>query len=306
MAGPIPLFDKGLLDARRRRALAQPQPGVEFLLTNAVDDLVDRLSAVKRDFALAVDVGSPTPILADRLFSSSQIGEIIRIDRLAETITHNRPGVVGDFEFLPIRDSCFDLVVSALALHWVTDIPGALAQIRRALKPDGLFVANLLGGQTLHELRESFTVAEVELTNGASPRVAPFATLRDLGTLLQRAGFALPVIDQDRLTVRYDNALDLMRDLRAMGATNAFIERSRKPLARQVLFRAAEIYSERFADADGRIRASFDIVSLSGWAPHQSQQKPLRPGSAKMRLADALGASEQSAGEKARRSDPDD
>lgn len=298
MTGPVQLFERPLLDARRRRALTQSRLGADFLLKTAVDDLADRLATVKRDFAIIADIGSPLPLLGDRLAASSQVDRIIRIDRLAETIADNRAGIVGDMECLPLREASLDLAVSALALHWATDIPGVLAQIRRALKPDGLFVANLLGGETLHELRECLTVAEVDVTGGASPRVAPFAELRELGALLQRAGFALPVVDQDRLTVRYDNALDLMRDLRAMGATNALVERSRKPMRRQVLFRAATLYAERFADADGRIRASFDIVSLSGWAPHQSQQQPLQPGSARTRLADALGVSEHAAGEK--------
>jgi len=298
MTAPIQLFDHALLDARRRRALVRSQAGADFMFEAAVDDLAERLGAVKRHFTTCVDLGSPLPIFADRLSPTSQIDRIIRIDRLPETITGKRAGLVGDMEFLPFRDASLDLVVSALALHWIGDIPGLLAQIRRALKSDGLFLANLLGGQTLHELRESFTIAEVELTGGASPRIAPFAELRQLGALLQRAGFALPVVDQDRLTVRYDNALELMRDLRAMGATNALVERARKPLRKEVLMRAATIYAERFADADGRVRASFDIVSLSGWAPHQSQQQPLRPGSARTRLADALGVTEQSAGEK--------
>lgn len=298
MATPIQLFDRALLDARRRRAIQQSQAGADFLLTSAVDDLVDRLAAVKRDFAICLDFASPLPLLSERLSTISHCDRILRIDRLIETVSNTPTGAVGDMENLPIRDASLDLVVSALALHWIGDIPGALVQIRRALKPDGLFLANLLGGETLFELRESLTLAEVELAGGASPRIAPFVELRQLGALLQRAGFALPVVDHDRVTVRYDNALELMRDLRAMGATNALVERSRKPLRRQILLRAAEIYAERYSDSDGRIRASFDIVSLSGWAPHESQQQPLRPGSAKTRLADALGTKEQSAGEK--------
>jgi SAM-dependent methyltransferase len=301
MAGPTKLFDRGLVDARRRRALAGGLEGADFLLSAAVDDLVDRLAAVKRSFPLALDLATPLPSLAERLVANAAIGTVLRLDRLAETITNRETGVIGDPEFLPFRAESLDLVASALALHWIEDLPGALAQIRRALKPDGLFIANLIGGETLRELRESFAFAEAELTGGASPRVAPFAELRDLGALLQRAGFALPVIDQDRLTVRYGSAIELMRDLRMMGAGNALIERSRKPLRRDVLMRAAEVYAERFADADGRIRATFDIVSLSGWAPHESQQQPLRPGSAKTRLADALGVAERPAGEKAGR-----
>ena len=206
--------------------------------------------------------------------------------------------VAADEEALPFRDASLDLVVSGLALQFVNDLPGVLIQIRRALKPDGLFVAALLGGETLTELRQSFAAAESEVEGGVSPRVAPFADLRELGALLQRAGFALPVTDVDRVTVRYDNVFDLMHDLRRMGAANALLARRRMPLRRATLVRMAEIYAERFADPDGRLRATFDIVWLSGWAPHPDQQKPLQPGSAKTRLADALGTREISAGEK--------
>ena len=299
MAGPIQLFDRSLLDARRRRALARPPADADFLLRSAVDDLLDRLSVVKRDFPLAVDLGTPLPALAERLSALPQIGRIARIDRLTETLAGQEAAIAADPELLPLRDASVDLVVSALAFQWLSDVPGALAQIHRALKPDGLMMVNLLGGETLHELRQCLTTAEAELTGGASPRVAPFAELRDLGGLLQRTGFALPVIDQDRLIVRYANAFELMRDLRAMGAANALVERSRRPASRQLFLRTASIYAERYSDPDGRIRATFDIISLSGWSPHESQQKPLKPGSARTRLADALGVTEELAGDKA-------
>jgi SAM-dependent methyltransferase len=220
---------------------------------------------------------------------------VIRIDRLPAT----QPDIVGDVETLPLAPASLDLAVTALALHWNDDLPGVLAQVRASLKPDGLLLAAFLGGDTLTELRQSLAAAEAEVTGGASPRVAPFAELRAAGALLQRAGFALPVIDQDRRTVRYATALDLMRDLRAMGATNVLHDRDRRPLRRRALIRAAAIYAERFSDHDGRVRATFDIVSLSGWAPHASQPQPLKPGSAKTRLADALRVTEKSAGEKA-------
>jgi SAM-dependent methyltransferase len=207
---------------------------------------------------------------------------------------------VADEETLPFRDGSLDLVVSALALQFVNDLPGALIQIRRALKPDGLFLAALIGGDSLAELRAAFAQAESEVEGGISPRVAPFADLRDLGALLQRAGLALPVTDIDRVTVRYASPLALMHDLRRMGATNVLTERRRKPLRRATLRRLFEIYAERFADPDGRIRATFEIVWLSGWAPHESQQQPLKPGSARARLADALRTTEIPAGEKAR------
>jgi SAM-dependent methyltransferase len=209
--------------------------------------------------------------------------------------------VVADEEVLPFADNTLDLVVSGLSLQAVNDLPGVLAQVRRALKPDGLFLAALLGGDTLAELRQSFAVAESELEGGVSPRVAPFADLRDLGGLLQRAGFALPVTDVDRITVRYATPLRLLRDLRRMGAANPLVERRRVPLRRATLMRAMEVYAARFADPDGRVRASFDIMWLSGWSPHESQQKPLRPGSAKQRLADALGTTEIATGEKPER-----
>jgi SAM-dependent methyltransferase len=210
--------------------------------------------------------------------------------------------LVVDGEGKPLTEESFDLVVSALSLQFVNDLPGTLAQIRRALKPDGLLLAAMLGGETLTELRQAFAQAESEIEGGVSPRVAPFADLRDIGALLQRAGLALPVVDSDRVTVRYASIFDLMQDLRRMGATNALVERRRVPLRRATLIRLGEIYAERFSDADGRIRATFETIWLSGWAPHESQQKPLKPGSAQQRLADALGAKERSAGEKAGRS----
>jgi SAM-dependent methyltransferase len=219
----------------------------------------------------------------------------------AQTRRDSGLAVAADEEALPFADGSLDLVVSALALQFVNDLPGALAQIRRTLRPDGLLLAALIGGASLTELRQAFAQAESEIEGGASPRVAPFADVRELGALLQRAGFALPVVDSDRLTVRYDTVFDLMRDLRRMGATNVLHERRRTPLRRATLARTADLYAQRFADPDGRLRASFEIVWLSGWAPHESQQKPLKPGSAKQRLADALGTTERSAGDKAGR-----
>jgi SAM-dependent methyltransferase len=288
--GPPHLFDRKLLDRRRGRAAAAPEA---FLLNLVADDLADRLAAVKRTFPLAVDLATPLPLLAERVTAGGQVERIVRIDRIGA------PDIVADPEALPLAPASMDLAISALALHWGDDLPGTLVQIRAALKPDGLFLGAFLGGETLTELRQSLAQAEAEVTGGASPRVSPFVELRAAGALLQRAGFALPVIDSDRHTVRYDTALHLMRDLRAMGATNVLVERDRRPLRRQVLIRAASIYAERFSDADGRVRATFEIISLSGWAPHASQQQPLRPGSAKVRLADALNAVEKSAGEKA-------
>jgi SAM-dependent methyltransferase len=291
VAGSPLIFDRDLLRRRRRRALRQG--AVTFLLDHVVADFAERLSVVKRSFAIAADIGTPTSALRDLMRERKLAETVIAVDPLGSS------GVAADEEALPFADASLDLAVSALSLQWVNDLPGTLTQIRRALKPDGLFLAALLGGETLTELRQSFAAAEAEVEGGISPRVAPFGDVRELGGLLQRAGLALPVADVDRLIVRYTTPFDLIRDLRGMGATNALIERRRAPLRRATLRRMAEIYAERFGDPDGRLRATFDIVWLSGWAPHQSQQQPLKPGSAKSRLADALRTIEQSAGEKA-------
>ena len=261
-----------------------------FLLDRVALDFAERLSFVSRPFPRALDLGTPGAQIAEALQRPERF--VVRAAPLAESATHAL-SIVADEEALPFASESFDLVVSGLSLQWANDLPGALVQIRRALAPDGLFLAALVGGQSLTELRTALTSAEAELTGGASPRVAPFADVRDLGGLLQRAGFALPVTDSEPIIVRYASMFALMRDLRGMGATNALTERSRVPLRRAVLLRAAEIYAERFTDADGRVRATFDIVWLSGWAPHESQQKPLAPGSARMRLADALNVSER-------------
>ncbi|HMN71216.1 MAG TPA: methyltransferase domain-containing protein [Rhodoblastus sp.] len=277
------IFDRALVRRRQKRALAQGP--ADFLLAAAVDELVARLSAVQRDFSRALDVGGPSPMLAEAIARPGR--EVLRV---ADDPAFAGAGasVVAADETLPVAPASFDLVVSALALQWVNDLPGMLAQIRRALKPDGLLLACLIGGASLSELRASFTTAEAELEGGASPRIAPFGDVRELGGLLQRAGFALPVVDFETLTVRYDSMFGLMADLRAMGATNALVARSRKPLRRATLMRAAEIYAQRYGDPDGRVRASFDIVWLSGWAPHDSQQKPAARGSGQVSLADAL------------------
>jgi len=292
MPHPV-IFDRTLLRARRARA-ATLGPAT-FLLDRVAEDLAGRLSAVLRKFDLAADVGTPTD--AVRLALAGRVGTIVAADPVVRS--GQALAVAADEEALPFRDGSLDLVVSALALQFVNDLPGTLVQIRRALKPDGLFLAAMIGGDSLAELRAAFAQAESEAEGGVSPRVAPFADLRDIGALLQRAGFALPVTDIDRVTVRYASPLALMHDLRRMGATNALTERRRKPLRRATLQRLFEIYAGRFADPDGRIRATFEIVWLSGWAPHESQQKPLKPGSAKTRLADALRTTEIPAGEKA-------
>jgi SAM-dependent methyltransferase len=283
MSAPSVIFDKALLEARRRRAR---KLGAEtFLIDRVAADLGERVSAVLRRFERAADIGTPGDAVRRALLASGKVTAV--------------EAVPFHDEVLAMPAGTLDLAVSALALQFVNDLPGALIQIRRALKPDGLLLAALLGGDTLTELRQSFAAAESEIEGGISPRVAPLADIRDIGALLQRAGFALPVVDSERITARYDTVFALMHDLRRMGATNALTERRRKPLKRATLSRMAEIYRERFADADGRLRATFEVIWLSGWAPHESQQQPLKPGSARTRLADALGAREISAGEKA-------
>ena len=288
------IFDRLLQRRRRSRAAASP---ANFLLDHVAGELADRLSVVLRRFDLGIDLGTPGDAVRVALRRLGAVGMIVG----ADVIARDKPFVVADEEALPFRDASLDLVVSGLALHSANDLPGVLAQIGRALKPDGLFLAALLGGETLIELRQVFAQAESEIDGGASPRVAPFTDLRQLGALLQRAGFALPVTDVERVTVRYSSAFDLMHELRRMGAANTLVARRRVPLRRTTLMQMGDIYARSFADADGRIRATFDIMWLSGWAPHPNQQLPLKPGSAKARLADALGTREISAGEKAGR-----
>ncbi|HEY5380501.1 MAG TPA: methyltransferase domain-containing protein [Pseudolabrys sp.] len=296
MPGPV-LFDRKLLRLRQSRARAAGP--ATFLLDRVADEFSERLAAVLRQFDRVVDLGTPTDTLRRALTTSGKVAAIVAA--VPAAVPRESLQVLADEEALPFADASLDLVVSALALQFVNDLPGTLIQIRRALKPDGLMMAAMIGGDSLNELRAAFAEAESEIEDGLSPRVAPFADVRDLGSLLQRAGFALPVVDSDRLTVRYDSPLALMRDLRAMGASNVMCERRRTPLRRATLHKMLETYARRFANADGRLRATFEIVWLTGWAPHESQQKPLRPGSATRRLADALGTQEISTGDKAGR-----
>jgi SAM-dependent methyltransferase len=290
--GPT-IFDRRLLRTRQQRAR---ELGPEtFLIDRVAAELGERLSVVVRPFDRAVDLGTPTDAVRRVLAKNGKVGTIVAAGSAA---AGPELGVAADEEALPFADGSLDLVVSALSLQFVNDLPGTLIQIRRALKADGLLLAALIGGDSLIELREAFAESESEIEGGVSPRIAPFADVRELGALLQRAGFALPVVDSDRLTVRYATVFALMRDLRRMGATNMLSERRRRPLRRATLAKMTEIYARRFADPDGRLRATFEIAWLSGWAPHESQQKPLKPGSAAQRLADALGAKEISAGEK--------
>jgi SAM-dependent methyltransferase len=295
MASEPIIFDRALLHARMQRA--RGLGAATFLVDRVADDLADRLATVVRKFDTAADIGTPTDAVVRALARGDAITSMVAVRPSADGESGGL-SIVADEETIPFGECSLDLVVSALALQTVNDLPGVLIQIRRALRPDGLFLAALFGGETLTELRESLFAAEVEVEGGASPRVAPFTEVRAAGALLQRAGFALPVADVDRITVRYASPIAMMHDLRRMGATNPLVERRRKPLRRATLQRAVEIYVERYSDPDGRMRATFDVVWLSGWAPHQSQQQPLRPGAARARLADALGTRELPAGDK--------
>lgn len=292
MDDPRHPFDRPLLLARLRRA-ALGLPDADFLLRRCAEDIAERLSIVRRTFTLGADIGSRHGVLASTLSHLPNVATVVSLDPCADLLGRApMPRVLADEEALPFADASLDLVVSALSLHLVNDLPGTLAQIRRALKPDGLLLASLLGGSTLTELRQSWLAAESEIEGGASPRVAPFLDVRQAGALLQRAGFALPVVDAETVTATYPSPLALMRDLRAMGAANMLRGRRRSTLRRETLARAVAVYEQRFAGPDGRIPATFEIITMTAWAPDASQPQPLRPGSATTRLADALGASE--------------
>lgn len=310
MATPDPMlvFDRDLVRRRRERA-ARRWDGAAFLKREIAARLVERLDDVRRTFPVAVDLGCHGGEVGAALVRPNStrrggIETLVALDgalEFARRAMANGPAVVADEELLPLAPASVDLVLSAMALHWVNDLPGALAQICRVLKPDGLFIAALLGGETLWQLRQALAQAESDVAGGLSPRVSPFAQLRDAAGLLQRAGFAMPVADTETIEVRYADALALMRDLRAMAESNAVRERRMVPTRREVLARAAAIYDARHAGPDGRVAASFEVLYLHGWAPHATQPRPLRPGTATTRLADVLGTVERPAGEKAGR-----
>ena len=296
------VFDRRLVRQRRTRA-APMLDDHDFLFMEGAERLCDRLLDINRSFPLGLDLGCHGGEVAAAL-PPGKIETLIQAD-LSEAMTrcagarHGTRLCVCDEESLPFALGAFDVVVSNLSLHWVNDLPGALSQIRMALKPDGLFLAQVFGGTTLHELRNALAEAEIEIDGGLSPRVSPFADVRDLGSLLQRAGFALPVIDNDIVTVSYAEPMKLLSDLRGMGETNAVLERRRSPLKRETLMNAMARYMERHADADSRIPATFEIITMTAWAPAPTQQKPLKPGTATGRLADALDSEEVPLGEKA-------
>ena len=281
------LFDTPTTLAHRLRALKLADEQALFLMRRAAEDLEDRLSAVGRTFKRAIALHCFTDDALNAVSATGKASEIGRIEPDFAFLQCDE-GIVMDFGEVSLEPSSVDLAVSILSMHEMNDLPGFLIQIRRALMPDGLFLGAFLGTGTLSELRDSLLTAEIEIYGGTSPRVFPFADVRDSGALLQRAGLALPVSDVDTVTVRYATMFDLIRDLRAMGATNSLTDRSRRPATRAFFARAAEIYAERYSDPDGRIRATFSIVWLSGWAPAESQQKPLRPGSAQVSLQKLL------------------
>jgi SAM-dependent methyltransferase len=289
------VFDTGLLVERKTRALRAGTADADFLMRRVAEDLGERLSTVGRDFPEAAALFCQTAAAGDVLRQSGKVGNVHHIEADA-ALLGDRQGMIATPETVPLPAESLDLAVSLLSLHSMNDIPGMLIQIRRALRPDGLFLGALAGSGTLAELRESLLLAEAELSGGASPRVAPFVDVRDAGGLLQRAGFALPVADTETIRVRYPSMFELIRDLRAMGETSILTARPRRPVPLRLFTRAAEIYAERHAEADGRIPATFQVVWLSGWAPHASQQKPLRPGSATARLADVLASGGKNGG----------
>jgi SAM-dependent methyltransferase len=286
------LFDDALVMSRRERAFLR-DPNAAFILDIAARELAERVAVVERRFDTAVELHGASGATAREAMATGKIGSMSRIETSPAFAQGGEELIAADLGDVPLEPASANLVLSPLALHLVNDLPGTLVRIRRALKPDGLLLAAIPGSGTLAELRDVLLAAEAELTGGASPRVIPFVDVRDAGALLQRAGFALPVVDAESYTVRYDSLFPLMRDLRAMGMGNPLVGRSRLPVNRRFFVRAAEIYAERYSDPDGRIRATFSIIYASGWAPHESQQQPLKPGSAKVRLADALRSQTQ-------------
>ncbi len=286
---PNIIFDDHAAALHRIRALKIDTPGTDFLMRRAADDLAERVAAVDRRFPRAVSLFSATDHAARVLLACGKCDSVDRIEAVDHLPGNHQVGAIASPDCLPLAYGTVNLAVSLLSMHHFNDLPGFLAQVVRSLQPDGLFLAALPAAGTLSELRESLLAAESEIDNAASPRILPFADVRQLGSLLQRARFALPVADVDTVTVRYDTMFDLIGDLRAMAATNILVERSRKPPGRNMFARAAQIYADRFSDADGRIRATFSIAWLSGWCPHDSQQKPARRGSATASLTDILG-----------------
>ncbi|WP_336276384.1 methyltransferase domain-containing protein [Bartonella sp. CB178] len=287
---PHPLiFDYARIEQYRKRAFKKVKTGYDFLLSRMADDLCKRLGTVNRLFTLGLDLHSHTELAVQALMKSGKVRCVERVETDVLYGSRNKKFHLRHREFLDFPEHYCDLIVSLLSLQLTNDTPSVLYQIRNTLKPDGLFLGVMAGAGTLTELRECLLQAEIELYNGASPRIYPFADIRDAGALLQRIGFAFPVVDIEDITVRYNTIFDLMHDIKAMGMQNALINRSRRPVSKRFFLRASEIYAERFSDPDGRIRAHFSFIWLSGWAPHKDQQKPMHPGSAQISLTDVLG-----------------
>ena len=296
MSDAMTVFDRRAV--RRHRDRAAPRLAEhDFLLREVSERLVDRLDDIRRTFPLTLDLGCHDGLVGRALGGRGGIDMLVHCD-LSPAMAAVAPGprVACDEEALPFANGAFDAVLSVLSLHWVNDLPGALAQIRRSLKPDGLFLAAMLGGETLKELRAALGQAELSVEGGTGPRVSPFTDVRDAGALLQRAGFALPVVDTETITVNYRNPMTLLYDLRGMGQTNAVVERRKSWSRRTTLFEAAARYIQAHPDNE-TVPATFQILYLTAWSPHERQQKPLRPGSATSRLADALGSAEIPSGE---------
>jgi len=292
------VFNQQLLHKRLARA-ARSEGVDNFLMQRVAEDIASRISLIKRDFQLCALFGEHSDYMAPALEALPNLGRVISIGRIDASAPPKRPGhIIGTEELLPLANESLNLAISPLTLQFANDLPGALIQIKRSLKPDGVFIAAFLGGDTLCELRDALLSAEVDIMGGAAPRIHPRVDIRDLGTLLQRAGFALPVVDSDRITVTYKSVVHLMRDLRALGLTSILTQGAGARLNRRILARLEEIYQERYPAGNNRINASFEIIYLTGWAPHESQQKPLQPGSAKARLADALKTQEISISDK--------
>jgi SAM-dependent methyltransferase len=282
------VFDRALVRRHRDRAAAGFS-GYDFLFAEVAERLAERLSVIRRPFSRILDLGSHDGATGHRVAAARQPELLVSCDLSAALASRGSgAAVAADEEALPFAEASFDLVISNLSLHWVNDLPGALIQIRRALRPDGFFVAAMLGGSTLMELRRSLFEAEVALSGGVTPRLSPLAELQDAGHLLQRAGFALPVADTETITVTYGDLFRLLADLRGMGETNAVRTRGRRPVRRALFLEAARHYAENFAEADGRLPATFEILWLAGWAPGPGQQQPLKPGSGVLPLSDLL------------------
>ena len=291
------LIDDHALIRNRDRA-APHFDGVDYLKRAVAERVMDRIDTILRDLPLVMDVGCHTGLLTEQLLASPKIGQVKAFDPSPEMAekTHARTGVevaVAPFDHIPFEDDKFDAIASAFSLHWANDLPGTLIQLRQRLKPDGVLVAALAGGETLNNLRNCMATAESEISGGMSPRILPMADIRDMGGLIGRAGLTMPVADSDIITVTYPDLFTMMGELKQMGEANSMNDRIKRMTSRSVFLRAAELYQDQYAEADGRISASFEIITLTGWSPDESQPKPLRPGSAQIRLADALGATEQ-------------